>query len=234
MQLPETVRQGPPAVIEQLPPAGEIGDTLREILAGPEFVTFVPPDSNPLLSRLFGWVMDAISDLLEWILGFLGGGGSGLVTALAVLIPLLALIAAGVVLMRRRRAAAKRTAPDGSPDEPVPVTASEWFGLASERAGRGYLRSAATALYQGFLLTLDQRGTVAFHPSKTPGDYTREIARGYGAGTGAGAGGDFLNSFQGFAFGQEDPTDDHYADLARLAREAGCAPDDRKPEPESP
>lgn len=219
--------------IQQLPPPQEIGETLREILAGPEFTTFVPPERDPLLSRLIGFVLEAIVDLINWLRDFLGAGGSGILQALAVLIPLLALVAAGVLIVRRRRAAVRRTGEDGSSAEEVPATASEWLGLASERAGQGYFRTAATALYQGFLLTLDKRGTLAFHPSKTPGDYSREINRGYARGTDPGAGRRFLNSFQGFSFGHESPTGDGYHALAELAREAGCSSEEPDSEPES-
>lgn len=105
-----------------------------------------------------------------------------------------------------------------SPD--TPVSAGEWLKLATERAGRGEFRPAATALYQGFLLTLEKQGALSFHGSKTPGDYEMEIARADG-GAGA-AGGRFLASFQDFSFGQDAPTTEAYAGLARLARDAGC------------
>ena len=220
--------------IVQLPPPQEIADTLREILAGPEFVTFVAPDSDPLLSRLIGFVLDALGDLIVWLRDFLGEDGSGLLQALAVLIPVLALVAAGVIIVRHRRAAIRRADEDGPAAEQLPTTAREWLGMASERARQGYFRSAATALYQGFLLTLDQRGTLAFHPSKTPGDYSREISGGYGAGTDPVTGRRFLNSFQGFSFGHESPTGDGYRALAELAREAGCTSEEKETEPESP
>ena len=212
---------GSSSTADQLPAPEEISGTLREILAGPDFVTFEAPVGNPFLDAL----VNQFFRFLQWIMELIDGA-PGLVSALAILIPVLALVAAGVIVVRRRRGALRRTAKGQGPEaEEIPVTPSEWLRLATDRAGKGYLRSAATALYQGFLLTLDQRGTLAFHPSKTPGDYSMEIARSYSAGTDARAGGRFLNSFQGFSFGQEDPSDDGYADLTRLAREAGCLDD---------
>ena len=213
----------------QLPAPEEISGALREILAGPDFTTFEPPVRNPILGAL----LQRILDTLEWIFNLMEDA-PGLVSVLAVLIPVLALVAAGVVVIRRRRLAAGRKTDGDDPSvEEIPVTPNEWLGLASDRARKGYFRSAATALYQGFLLTLDQRGTLAFHPSKTPGDYAMEIAHGYTPGTDAGAGGQFLNSFQGFSFGQDDPTDDGYDNLTRLAREAGCPAGAPDTEPES-
>ncbi len=216
--LQEPPASGPPATSRELPAPDEISGALREILAGPDFATFDAPVSNPFLRV----IVDRLMAVLEWILEVIDRA-PGLASVLAVLIPALALLAAGAIIVRRRRGAVRRTA-DGQESEleQTPVTPSEWLRLASRRAGEGHLRSAATALYQGFLLTLEQRGTLAFHPSKTPGDYALEIARGYSAGTDTRAGGQFLSSFQGFSFGQEDPSDDGYADLARLAREAGC------------
>ncbi len=206
---------------QELPSPEEISGTLRDIVAGPDFATFEAPVGNPLMDA----VIDRFFQFVEWILEMLDRAPAA-VSVLAIIIPLLALLAAGVMVVRRRRGAVKRAA-DGhaTTEEPTPVTPAEWLRLASDRAGRGRLRSAATALYQGFLLTLDQRGTVAFHPSKTPGDYSLEIARGHSAGTDVGAGGQFLSSFQGFSFGQEDPSQDGYDDLTRLAREAGCPAD---------
>ena len=224
-QLPDP---DPASPLDQLPPPEEISGTLRDILSGPEFATFEAPTNPSIIAELFGLLLR----VFEWIMRLFGRDASGLLQTLAVLLPLLALVAAGVIVIRRRRDAVRRPADGGDVSgEVVPVTPSEWLKLASERAGQGALRSAATALYQGFLLTLDGRGALAYHPSKTPGDYTREMSRTYGPGTSGHAGGRFLNSFQGFSFGQESPTDDAYADLTRLAREAGCEAEGPDPEP---
>ena len=226
-QPPEPV---PLPVTEQLPAPEEISGTLREVLSGPDFTTFDAPAGNPFFARLFGY----IGDFLQWIQNLFERDATGLLPALAVLIPVLALVAAGVLVVRHRRRTSRRTFSGvGSSAEKVPATASEWLGLASERAGGGLFRSAATALYQGFLLTLDREGALAFHPSKTPGDYAVEIGRGRGAEVDARAGGQFLDSFQGFSFGRERPTNDGYAALARLAGEAGCPTDGADPDADS-
>ena len=228
----------PPAVAAEpqepvpspLPAPDEISGTLREILSGPDFTTFEEPAGNPFLGRL----MNYIGRFFEWIAQLFERDATGLLPALAVLIPVLALVAAGVLVIRQRRGKARGPAgAGGAPAEIVPVTASEWLSLAGERAGKGDFRPAATALYQGFLLTLDRRGGLAYHPSKTPGDYAMEMARGRNAGSEAGAGGRFLNAFQGFSFGQERPTEGGYAALTGLAREAGCPTEAEDPEPDS-
>lgn len=220
----------PGASLEQLPAPEEISGTLRDILSGPDFATFDPPVGNPFFTAL----LDRIQALIDWIRTLFERDVTGLVPALAVLIPLLALTVAGILVFRKWRGTGRRAGEVGeSSVEHVPATAGEWLRLATQRAGEGYFRSAGTALYQGFLLTLDGRRALAFHPSKTPGDYAREIAGGHGAGADAHAGGRFLSSFQGFSFGQERTTDEGYEDLARLAREAGCPAEGADTEPES-
>ena len=144
---------------------------------------------------------------------------------LAEIVTVLVVVAVGlaVVLLTRRYAPGLLRGDDGDRSEAAietPVTAREWLTLATDRAGRGELRPAATALYQGFLLTLDRQGALSFHSSKTPGDYALEM--GGGGGGAVAAGSRFLDSFQDFSFGQERPTAARYDGLARLAREAGC------------
>ena len=197
-------------------PAGEVTDVLREILAGPDFATFDESASW----QLWRWLGDLLEDLWRWVRQLLGeqAGAAEIATILIV-------VAAAAILLR----VTARHAPawlrggeegDGEAVPETPVSAGEWLRLATEQAGRGEFRPAATALYQGFLLTLEQRGALSFHSSKTPGDYALEIA--HSGGGVAGAGGRFLDSFQDFSFGQERPTTAGYAGLTRLARDAGC------------
>ena len=200
----------------RLPEAGEVSEVLREILAGPEFATF---QEDPM-SRLLSWVFETVSDLWRWLRESLGdqAGAAEIVTILIVVAVVLI-----AVLVARRYAPDWLRSGDGDRGEAAPetpVTAREWLKLATDRAGRGDLRPAATALYQGFLLTLDQQGALSFHNSKTPGDYTLEMAHGGGAAVATGS--RFLDTFQDFSFGQERPTAAGYDGLARLAREAGC------------
>ena len=199
----------------RLPDADEVREVLREILAGPEFAT-LPEDP---IAALLGWALGELRDLWLWLRELLGDqpGAAAIVTLLIVT----AVVVIAVFLARRHAPRWSREGEDAGADDVLetPVTAHEWLNLATELAGGGELRPAATALYQGFLLTLDRRDMLSFHGSKTPGDYTLELARGGGA---AGAGARFLDSFQDFSFGPGRPTAEGYDGLARLAREAGC------------
>lgn len=204
-----------PGAGRQLPEPEEVSEVLREILAGPEFATF---QRNPF-ARLLDWVKQTLRDLWRWLRESLGDQGAAAEIVTVVIVVAVAVLA---VYLARRYAPEWLRGGDGDQGEAVPetpVTAREWFGLATDRAGRGELRPAATALYQGFLLTLDSEGALSFHSSKTPGDYALEMAR--GGGTVAG-GSRFLAAFQDFSFGQLKPTAAGYEGLAGLAREAGC------------
>ena len=212
----------------QLPRADEVSRILREILAGPEFNTFEAPGRWGFVE----WVLGKVGDLWEWMRSFMGEDATWLQQALVILVPVAVVVLAARIVSGHGQRLRVR-APDDVSDGPgvAPATAGEWLQIASRRAGSGELRPAATALYQGFLLTLEQRGTLVFHSSKTPGDYTLEIAGSSDGGVLTGnAGTSFLDSFQDFSFGQERPTDTGYAGLARLAREAGCGAEAPDPE----
>ena len=205
----------------ELPAAGEVAAVLREILAEPEFATFEDPS---VLRTLIEWVLTKLGEFMAW-LQHIVGEQTGVSAVLLALVVVLVLLAGWKIAARH----APRLVGAGEgvaepPGRGAPTTAGEWLSVAQARARCGDLRPAATALYQGFLLTLDQRGALSFHSSKTPGDYALEIARGDGGAAGAAAtGGSFLDSFQDFSFGPGRPTPDGYEGLARLAREAGCA-----------
>ena len=212
----------------QLPRADEVSRTLREILAGPEFNTFEAPERW----RFVEWVLGKVGDLWEWMRSFMGEDPTWLQQALVILVPVAIVVLAVRIASGHGRRLLVREPDDASDDPDVaPATAGEWLKIASRQAGSGELRPAATALYQGFLLTLEHRGALVFHSSKTPGDYALEIAGSSGGGVLTGnAGTSFLDSFQDFSFGQERPTDTGYAGLARLAREAGCGAEAPDPE----
>ncbi len=190
-----------------------MSDALREILAQPDFLS----RPLPTRQRIREWIANALSDAWDWLSRFLFDEAGGLMEAMAILVVLAALIALGAVALRHgpRWVQGVRERGDEGPEaDGAPTSAREWLGLARTRAGEGEFRPAATALYQGFLLTLDGKGTVAFHASKTPGDYALEME--------AGAGRNFIRHFQGLSFGQETPTPAGYEALKDLAQDAGC------------
>ena len=221
-QQPPAPGQAPPA--DPLPPPGEVSGVLREILADPEFATFEPS----LRQRALEWLQETLASAWNWLRRLLGEDGTGAAEIVVVVVALAALLIMARVASRHAPKWLGRERDDGPGDDAeLPETAGDWLRTANRRAGRGEYRPAATALYQGFLLTLERRGALSFHNSKTPGDYALEMARaGSGPAAGptadAGAATRFLGSFQDYSFGQEEATPAGYTDLARIARDAGC------------
>ncbi|MYB05055.1 MAG: DUF4129 domain-containing protein [Gemmatimonadetes bacterium] len=205
---------------EPIPSPERVSSELRDILSDPDFATF----EAPLRQQILEWVFRRVGELWNWVRGLLGEDGAGTAQTVVIVVALVALVVMVLVASRHASRVRARQGDEDDPEPEAPLTAREWLTAASRQARGGAFRPAATALYQGFLLTLEQQGLLSFHGSKTPGDYATEITRvGPGAaGHGEMAGGRFLASFQRFSFGQEEPTAGGYAQLARMAREAGC------------
>lgn len=208
--------QEPAALPQPLPSAERVSDVLRDIMADPDFATFDASARDRVIRWLFGKLVDA----WNWLQRLVGEDGTGVAELVVIVVAVAALVAMVAVASRHAPRVLGHEPADDEGQEPAPATAREWLGIANRRAGEGAFRPAATALYQGFLLSLEQQGALSFHSSKTPGDYAREIAGG-SAGS-ASAGSRFLASFQGYSFGQEEPTGAGYTDLTRMARDAGC------------
>ena len=210
--------QEPVQATEPLPSPEQVSEVLRDIVADLEFATF---DAS-LRQRVIGWFFEKLAQAWNWLQRLIGEDGTGVAQIVVIVVAVVALVIMVVVASRHAPRVLGGEGDDDEEQAPAPATAREWLRVANRRAGQGAFRPAATALYQGFLLSLEQQGVLSFHNSKTPGDYAVEIARG-GAGEGAMGGGRFLASFQDYSFGQEEPTSSGYADLTRMARDAGCS-----------
>ena len=202
---------------EQLPSAEDVSRTLADILAGPEFQAFEGGLSSRVLTEL--WVR-----FWDWVRGMFPGISESQAELLTVVVAAICLGAVAYVVLRALPQTGRQSArrdPEAVPDERR--TARDWLRIAGERARAAEYRHAATALYQGFVLTLERRGAVDFHPSKTPGEYALEAVEGgviderEKAETA-----NFIRSFQELAFGQDTPTLSGYRGLERLAGQAGC------------
>lgn len=188
----------------------EVSGALAEILRGPDFQVAEP-----------GWfdrTMMAILEALGELLGEIGlriGDGPGVIAAWALggAAAVVLAVALGSVLRRLigRLRGRKQRLVEGP--ESFRTTAG-WWRVAAEKAEQGDYRGAATALYQGVLLALDGDGVVAFHPSKTPGEYAAEA----GAKPAGGDAKRFLGAFQRVSFGRRVPAAEAYRRLERLAR----------------
>ena len=202
---------------EELPSAEEVSQALADILGGSDFEAFEGGLMRRVLTDLWRRFRDWISGIFPEISETQG-------ELLTMIIVALALGAVAVAVVRSLPEGDPRSArrdPGAVPDERR--TARDWLRIAGQQARAAAYRQAATALYQGFVLTLERRGAVEYHPSKTPGEYALEAAGAPGLDEPEKAGSaDFIRSFQELAFGQDTPTLSGYDGLERLAGRAGC------------
>ena len=203
---------------ERLPSAEQVSRTLADILGEPEFESF----EAGLLDRLLARLGTRFWDWIDRIFPNISQTEAELVTAFLVAIGIAAACYSVLKLLPDANPEASRTDAEDIPDDLR--SAGDWLRLASRRARASEYGHAATALYQGFLLTLERRGAVAFHPSKTPGEYALEAAGGMAIDEGEKAdAARFIRAFQKLAFGHRPPSSAGYRSLEDLAARTGCA-----------
>src|SRR4051812_21148643 len=143
-------------------PAGAVHDTVQAIVSGPAFKRSV---QSSILERLLRWVGEWLSRLRSPIRGSTSPRAIALgLTALLVL-----LVIARLVLAARARdvEAHARRRKAGVSEDP-------WRAFERLRAA-GRHEDAAHALYRGVLASMARRERVRLDPSKTSGDYAREL-----------------------------------------------------------
>lgn len=61
----------------------------------------------------------------------------------------------------------------------TPRRDATWYAAEAQRLlARGLVREAMAAQFRALVLTLDRRGALSFHPSKTPAEYVHELRLG--------------------------------------------------------
>ena len=192
----------------QEPDAAEVARALESVYARPEFEETSPPWLVQLLSDLREAVTELLFAALERLVSFLGEtvpegwmpAISQIFLALLVLAAVLALAYILVGAGRRRSRLPPDPAAGGAPEgsSGPPLDAEGWEALAERAAGDGRFRDAAIALYRSVLVRLQDQGALQVRPTKTPGDYRRELATRDTHGPGFEA---FLRPFLPLAFG---------------------------------
>jgi len=184
--------------------SGAIHDTVAAIAREPAYAT---PLRQSLLGRLFRYIVERIADVVR----ALGGSRDARITVIVAVAAVVLVIVARLVVSRRldanraRRGVSRRGG----------VARRDYWTLARELAAAGDHLAACHALYLAVVDGLAQGGAVRFHPSKTSGDYARELRRRSSpAAPGFGA---FAREFDRLAFGLAAATAD---DVARLAAAA--------------
>lgn len=165
------------------------------------------PLRRSLLGRLLRWLFERITDLIA-MLG--GSRGARLTVIVAVGLILVAII--GRLLVARQVELRRRT---GASLRAIGTDRRDYWALAEELAGAENFVGACHAIYLAVLASLARTGALAFHASKTPGDYAREIRRrrsGVAVEFRA-----FVRQFEIAAFGPTPPVAATYAALRQSA-----------------
>ncbi|MFN8651364.1 MAG: hypothetical protein U0133_05625 [Gemmatimonadales bacterium] len=89
---------------------------------------------------------------------------------------LVAIVVHAVYVMTQTLKAASAPADPGSGSRSPEIHGAAWYRREAARLAReGRYPEAMQADFLGLVLELDQRGAVAFHPSKTPYEYSLEV-----------------------------------------------------------
>lgn len=185
-------------------PAEAIHDTVHAVVEEGQFRRSV---QSSIGERLMLWIVE----WLERLFGFLDGRPSarGLALTLAALLALL--LVARIVLSARARDAdgadAQRSRRRDASEDP--------WRAADRLAAEGRFEEAAHALYRGVVATLVARERLRFDPSKTSGDYAREL-RARGSSSYAPFR-EFSRRFDVVVYGHRGSDESSLRDLARLA-----------------
>jgi len=149
-------------------PASAIHDTVAAIARGVDYRRSL---RQSLLDRFFLWIGELISHFLRFIRHSPMSRPFGYaVIALIVLGVAARLLIAAQARDETRGPLRRRTRASGTEDP---------FAVADRLAAEGRYEEAAHALYHGVLLALSRQERLRLDPSKTSGDYARELrARG--------------------------------------------------------
>ncbi|HEY2807018.1 MAG TPA: DUF4129 domain-containing protein [Gemmatimonadales bacterium] len=152
----------------QAPAPDSVRATLRAIFAGREY---------HWATRRTGW--DVLSALLrrfgDWLTDMSAAHPIGYLAALAIMTLILVVILThtAFTLWRALRPRAAENGP-AAPTLPPTLDASWHLREARRLATAGRFSDALAHRFLSLVMSLDQRRVLAFHASKTPGEYTRE------------------------------------------------------------
>jgi hypothetical protein len=157
-------------IVSRAWPSGAVHDTVEAVVRGAAFRRTL---QESIADRLLLW----IAALLDSVSQHIRGTGVARSAALGVAALLVLLVAARVILSARARGESARALHRGR----AAIAEDPW--RAAERlAAEGKYAEAAHALYHGVLASLAHGEYVRLDPSKTSGDYARDLrARGSAA-----------------------------------------------------
>jgi hypothetical protein len=145
-------------------PAAAVHDTVAAIARGLEYRRSF---RQSLLDRAFLWLAEAIERIATFVRNLPSSRAIGL-TILGIIVAAILLRLVIAALARDETGArARRHHGVGAGEDP--------FVAADRLASEGRFEDAAHALYHGVLLALARSDRVRLDPSKTSGDYAREL-----------------------------------------------------------
>lgn len=182
----------------------QIHDTVAAIVRQPAFSGSA---RESLVGRFLRYVLERIRDVLQQY----RGSPNARYVVIAGVVVLVLIIVARIVIVRdldaqtRRRGGIARGSPAGA----------DLWRAAQALAAAGDYTGASHALYAGLLERIARHGGVTLHPSKTGGDYWRELRR-----RGSPMAVDFRafsRRFDAVMFGAGSASADDFNELAGLA-----------------
>jgi hypothetical protein len=190
--------------------AKQIHDTVAAIVRQRRYAV---PIRQTLLSRVLRFLGDELRSLID-----LFGGSQNARIAIILAVALLVLAIVGRIVVGRRLELRRQTA--GSL-RIVGSSRRDYWALAAEMEQRGDFVGASHALYLAVLDTLARAGGITFHPSKTVGDYVRDLRQRRSPSLEPFR--EFGQRFERDVFGSEPPTAATYQRLAQFASFARAA-----------
>lgn len=156
-------------VAQRIWPPEAVHDTVEAVVRSPAFRRSL---QNTLAERLLRWLGEWFSRLSR----YLEGAPSARTIALGVAAALVLMVVLRLVMAARARESGGPTTSRGR----RAGAADDAWAEADRLMAAGRLEEAAHALYRGVLAGLARGERLRLHPSKTSGDYAREL-RGRGS-----------------------------------------------------
>ncbi|MDZ7631473.1 MAG: DUF4129 domain-containing protein [Gemmatimonadaceae bacterium] len=142
-------------------PAAAVRDTISRIVLERGYREDV---TSTLLSRAWDWIRRVLGDLFDQATN---SRGTYLISLTLIGLAITISVARAVIVARARRQAASR--------REIPVTAAEQLAQARGLAAQGAFVDAAHLLHATIVTSLVEQKRVRRHPSKTVGDYGRDL-----------------------------------------------------------
>ena len=155
----------PAAMLQR--PDRTVADTIASVFRHAEYVRST---RDTIWSRVLRW----IGSLLRRLFARSEDHPAGRTVAIVLLVALGAIVAGRLLYAAWREAELRGLRAGWRRDARGPAAADPWAAARAEAAAGRYV-DAAHALYQALLAGLTDRARVRLHPSKTAGDYVRDL-----------------------------------------------------------